>query len=111
MAKKIVSKKIVKKSGGKILAGALVGTALGVAAGILLAPESGKKMRTDIKKLSGNFYRYILPRVKKLKQIGEVQYNALVKEGIKNYAKIKRLSPAEERVLVKEAKRSWGHIK
>lgn len=98
-------------SGGKILEGTLIGAVLGVAAGILLAPESGKKMRKDITKLSGNFYHYIAPRIKKLERMGEAEYHAFVAEGIKKYAKAKRLSLAEEKVLAKEARRSWGHIK
>jgi len=100
-----------KKKGGKLLEGALVGAILGTAAGLLLAPESGKKIRTDIKKLSGGFYDYIAPQIKKLKRVGEAQYSAFVSEKAKSYAKAKRLSRAEEKVLATEAKRSWKHIK
>ncbi|MDO8655385.1 MAG: YtxH domain-containing protein [bacterium] len=101
-----------KGNGGKfLLEGALVGAVLGVAAGMLLAPESGKKMRKDIKKLSGDFYRYIAPQVKKMKKMGEAQYHAFVAKGVKNFAKVKRLSLAEQKMLTTEAKRSWKHIK
>jgi len=109
---KTTTRKSVKaNSRGKILGGALVGTVLGVAAGMLLATESGRKMRKDIKKLSGDFYNYIAPQVKKLKQIGEAQYKAFVDEGVEKYAKSKRLTLAEKKILAKEAKRSWGHIR
>lgn len=101
----------MKKIGGKVLGGALVGAVLGVAAGMLLAPESGKKVRGDIKRLSGDFYRYIAPRVKKLKQLGEAEFRAFVDKGAKQYAEAKKLSRAEEKMLAMEAKRSWGHIK
>lgn len=113
MNKKIVNKnkKSTKGSGGKLLEGALVGAVLGIAAGILITSEAGKKMGTDIKKLSGDFYRYMAPQVKKLKNLGESEYNTLVDQSVKKYAKAKKLSLAEEKVLVKEAKRSWGHIK
>ncbi len=111
MNKKTINKKSTRKNGGKLLGGALVGAVLGVAAGMLLAPESGKKMRKDIKKLSGDFYRYIAPQVKKLKQVGEAQYNTFIAKGAKNYAKAKRLSLSEEKMLIKEGKRSWRHIK
>lgn len=100
-----------KKNGIKLLEGALVGAVLGVAAGMLLAPESGKKMRGDIKKLSGDFYRYIAPKVKKMKKVGQAQYDEFVSNAAKNFAKAKKLSLAEQRMLAKEAKRSWGHIK
>lgn len=99
------------KNKGVLLGGALIGAALGVAAGLLLAPESGKKLRTDIKKLSGNFYRYLAPQLKKMKHVGEAEYNALVAQGVKSYAKAKKLSEEEVKVLVAEAKRSWKEIK
>jgi gas vesicle protein len=111
MKKKTVVKKNAGKNGGKILGGALIGAALGVAAGMLITSESGKKMGRDIKKLSGDFYSYIAPQVKKLKRVGEAQYHEFVTEGAKKFAKAKRLSPAKEKMLVMEAKRSWKHIK
>ncbi len=107
-----MSKKIInKKSGGKLLGGALVGAVLGIAAGLLLTTESGKKIQKDIKKLSGEFYRYMAPQLKKMKQLGEAEYHAFVDEKVKRYAKIKKLSLEEEKVLAREAKRSWSHIK
>ena len=106
-----MNKKSRKKNGKQLLEGALVGAVLGVAAGILLAPESGKKMRKDIKKLSGDFYRYAAPHIEKLKQISEAQYTMLMAKGVKNYAKARRLSRAEEKMLAVAAKRSWGHMK
>ncbi len=113
--KKIINKKSTKNSlvskKEKLLEGALVGAVLGVAAGMLLAPESGKKLREDIKKLPGDFYRYMAPRVKKLKKASEKQYDAFVSEGVKNYVKAKKLSASEEKMLKNEVKRSWTHIK
>ncbi|MFA6077760.1 MAG: YtxH domain-containing protein [Candidatus Paceibacterota bacterium] len=111
MNKKIVNKKNTKGNSGKLLEGALVGAVLGVVAGILITSEAGKKIGTDIKKLSGDFYRYMAPQVKKLKNLGESEYNTLVDQSVKKYAKAKKLSIAEEKILVKEAKRSWNHIK
>jgi gas vesicle protein len=109
--KKIIKEKKKNGSGGKLLEGALVGAVLGIAAGMILTSEAGKKMGTDIKKLSVDFYRYMAPQVKKLKKLGESEYNALVEQTVKKYAKAKKLSLAEEKILAKEAKRSWGHIK
>lgn len=109
--KKVVAKKSVKVGSGKMLEGALVGAVLGVAAGLLITSEPGKKMRKDIKKLSGDFYNYLAPQVKKLKKVGEAQYGAFVDEGVKHYARAKRLSIEEQKILAKEAKKSWGHIK
>ncbi|MCR4328906.1 MAG: YtxH domain-containing protein [Patescibacteria group bacterium] len=101
----------MKKNGEMMLGGALVGAVLGVAAGVLLAPESGKKMRRDIRKLSGDFYRYLAPQIKRLKKVSETQYHAFVTEGVKKYADAKKLSLAEVKIIASEAKRSWGHMK
>lgn len=111
MKKKIIKKQNIKKNGARFLGDALIGAVLGVVAGILLAPKSGKKMQRDVKKLSGDFYRYIAPQANKLKRIGETQYNEFVAKSVKNYAKLKQLSLAEEKMLITEAKRSWKHIK
>jgi gas vesicle protein len=115
MKKKTVKKAVAKKSergnSGKMMEGALIGAVLGVAAGLLITSETGKKMRKDVKKLSVDFYRYLAPQVKKLKKVGEAQYGAFVDEGVKHYAKAKKLSLEDQKILAKEAKRSWGHIK
>lgn len=109
--KKIINRKSATKSGGKILGGALVGAALGVAAEMLFVSESGKKMQKDMKKLSVDFYRRIAPKMKRLKQLGEAEYHAFVQKGAEQYAKAKRLSLAEGNLLAAEAKRSWTHLK
>lgn len=94
-----------------LVEGAVVGAALGIAAGIVLAPESGKKFRTDIKKKSAEFHAYLAPRFKVLKKVGEEEYDSLVKNAIKTYGKAKRLSESEGKDLVTHAKKSWKQIK
>lgn len=105
----------MKNSTEKIFKGALVGATLAVVAGVLLSSDEGKKMSKKIakntKKLSADFYNYITPQIKELKQLGEVEYTELVSEGIKKYAKIKKLSLREKKILSKEAENSWKHIK
>lgn len=98
------------KSGGKLLGGALVGAALGVAAGLLLAPESGKKLRGDLKKRSAEFYAHLSPRIKKMKKMGEKEYGQFVKNAAKNYGKAKRLSSQQQKALVAEAQKTWKHL-
>lgn len=93
-----------------MLGGALVGAALGVAAGLLLAPESGKKLRGDVKKKSAEFYAHLSPKIKKLKKIGENEYGEFVKNAAKNYGKAKRLSSRQQKVLVAEAQKTWKHL-
>lgn len=92
------------------MGGALVGAALGVAAGLLLAPESGKKLRGDLKKKSAEFYAHLSPRIKKMKKIGEKEYGKFVKNAAKSYGKAKRLSSKQQKALITEAQRTWKHL-
>ena len=94
-----------------MLGGALIGAALGVVAGMLLAPASGKKLRGGIEKKSAEFYAYLAPRLKKAKRMGEREYKMFVQEAVKNYAKAKRLSAHEQKALVAHAHQSWRHLK
>ena len=99
-----------KNNNIKLLEGGLVGAVLGVAAGLLLAPKTGKKMQEDIKKVSANFYNYIAPKIKKMKHVGEKEYNALVSKSAETYAKAKKLSLDQQKAIVLEAKKSWKHL-
>ncbi len=91
--------------------GALIGAALGIAAGILAAPESGKKLRKDAKNKAAEFYAHLSPKLKKIKRIGEKEYHAAVHEAAKNYGKAKRLTASEQQELAAHAVKSWKHLK
>jgi hypothetical protein len=65
----------------------------------------------DISKLSAEFYRSLVPQVKKLGVMGEARYHALVATGVEEYAKAKKISLSEKRFLSTEAKRTWTHLK
>ena len=77
----------------------------------MLAPESGKKFRGDIKKKSAEFYAYLAPRFKKMKKVGGEEYDSFVQNAIKSFAKTKHLSKKEISSLISQAKKSWKHIK
>lgn len=99
-----------KKSG--VMTGMLIGAALGVAAGILLeSKEKRKKLGTQARQISADFYRYAAPRLKKAKKIGEAQYGVLVKEAAKRFGKGKNLSRPEVRRLLRAARASWKRVK
>ena len=102
---------MAKKKSSSMLGGALIGAALGVAAGMLLAPASGKKTRGDIGKKSAEFYAHLAPRLKKAKRMGEAEYKLFVREAAKNYSKAKRLSAHEEKAIVAHAHKSWKHLR
>jgi len=100
-----------KMKRSRLLEGALIGAALGVAAGLLLAPESGKKLRHDIKKRSAEFYAHLSPRLKRLKRISEQEYKAFVKNAAKSYGQAKKLSQKETKIIAAHAQKSWKHLK
>ena len=91
-----------------MLAGAVVGGALGVAAGMLLASgPAGKKLGKE----SAQFYAHLAPRMKKMKRMGQKEYAEFVKNAAKSYGKTKRLSVKEQKMLVANATKSWKHLK
>lgn len=95
----------------KLIEGGLIGAALGIAAGIMLAPKSGKKIRGTVKNKYAEFMAYLAPQFKKIKHIGEDGYDTFVKDAVKTYTKTKKLTEKEGKDLLVHAKKSWKHIK
>ncbi len=100
-----------KKDAVKLMEGALVGAALGAAAGLFLAPESGKELRKDLKKKSADFYKQLVPKLKKAGKMGEAEYKAAVKTALTAYGKAKKLSITEEKELMNQAHSYWAQLK
>lgn len=94
-----------------MLAGAAAAAVFGAVAGVLLAPQSGKKTRRDISGMLAGFYKFVGPEMKKIKNMSRKEYENLVSKALKKYAKLKRLSAAEEAALKVQAWNAWGHIK
>lgn len=94
-----------------LLEGAVIGTALGVAAGLFLASKKGKQLQKDTKQKAIEFYAYIAPKIKKIKKLGQKEYVAFIENAAKNYGKAKKFSAAETKRLMAEAKTTWKHLK
>lgn len=110
--KKHKAKKV--KNGNKgygALAGGLIGAALGVGAGLLAESNLGKQLGKEGKHLSADFYRYMSPQIKKVKEVGEAEYKEFVEKAIERYSKDKKLSKTEAQHLAKDAQASWKHLK
>lgn len=99
------------KKGLHILEGVLAGAALAVAAGIFSQTKTGKKLTSDIRDKSAEFYKYLAPQIKKAKQMTEAQYHQLIDASMARYSKAKKLTNAEIRDLKREARSSWSHLK
>ncbi|MEK7627080.1 MAG: YtxH domain-containing protein [Patescibacteria group bacterium] len=95
----------------KIVDGALIGAALGFAAGMMLSPESGKDLREDIKSKSADFYKLVSSKIKKIKKMTEKEYKAFIEKAVETYGITKKLSVEEKTALVKTTRDSWKHFK
>ena len=102
---------MAKINAKNLLAGAAVAAALGAVAGMMMAPKSGKKLRTDFKRTAAQFYREASPQLRKLKNVGKANFEKFMSATVTRYASAKKLSAAEKRKLMKEAKGAWGKMK
>jgi gas vesicle protein len=104
-----------EKKGSKFLTGALVGAVLGVAAGVFATTKTGKKLGKDKKDGVSNkatdFYKYIVPKLKKAKDMGEKEYKDFIDQALVVYSKNKKLTVKEVSELKKEANKYWKLLK
>ena len=91
----------------KMVGSGLVGAAIGVAAGIALAPESGKKFRADVKKKSVELKAYLKPKLKSIEKKGKAEYALFVKNIKKASKGVKKEIP----VVVSRAKKTKKQVK
>ena len=94
----------------KFVEGALIGAVIGAAAGMLLAPKSGKKLQKDLERLSADFFKALAPRLKKIKKVGEKEYRALVQSAVNRFAVAKKLTKKETDELLRRAQGYWKNI-
>ncbi|MBU6141504.1 YtxH domain-containing protein [Patescibacteria group bacterium] len=100
-----------KKDGMRVAKGALVGAALGAAAGLLLAPESGDRLRKDMTKHAARLYKHAAPKLKKLSAMGEKEYKDVMQKALAAYGKAQELSGPELKTLQKHAEDTWNIVK
>lgn len=53
-----------RRSIGFLFGGTLIGSSMGIAAGILLAPKSGKKLRDDFRRKTDKTFKRVSHRVR-----------------------------------------------
>jgi len=94
----------------KFLEGTVVGIALGVAASVYLALKKGKISKEDIADVTADFFKYIYPKLKKIKKMGEKEYKLFMKNAAKQYIKTKKISADKAKQLIKETQQSWKHF-
>ncbi len=107
-----------KKQGGvagKVIGGALIAGALGVAAGMLFAPKAGKELRKDIKNdvkhKYADFYKFAAVKFKAVKHLSEKDYHEFMTKTVHAYAKAKKISAAEAKDLMSHGRELWKTLK
>ena len=93
------------------MGGALIGAALGIAAGLFMQSKKGKKLQGNIKEKTAEFYAYLAPKLKNMKQIGEKEFSEFIETAAKDYAKVKKITLEEMKILITDAKSTWAHLK
>lgn len=99
------------KKNSKFLSGALIGAALGVAVGLFATSKKGKEVTKEIKDKSIEFYKFIAPQLKKVKEMGEKEYKDFIKSTLASYSKNKNLNKTDLANIAKEVQASWKHLK
>jgi len=101
---------MAKNKTSKFLEGAIAGLALGVATSVFVSSKKGKELREDVKDKMADFYKYIVPKVKKVKKMGEKEYKEFMKNAVGQYSKARKISEDMSKELVKEAQKSWHYF-
>lgn len=107
-----------KQTRKKVLAGALIGGALAVAAGMMLLPESVKKegkrkivkAGKTLQQSAVDFYKFVAPQLKKFKHVGEREYKAFIAKSVTAYGKARKLSAHQVAALKKSAEAYWTQV-
>ncbi len=93
-----------------LLEGAAIGAALGAGIVALAKSKAGQKALKQVKHEGEEFLKYLTPKVKKMKKMGETEYKKLVNSAMEAYNKDKKISQVEAKKFVKKAQDSWKKI-
>ena len=108
-----MAKKISQQKGNdfkKIAGAAAIGTAVGVAIGMLLAPKKGKALRKDLKELPAKIRKEVTEKAARIKNLTQKHYEMLVDSVAEFYQKARRIKKADLERIVKELKKSWKEV-
>ena len=94
----------------KFLEGAVAALALGVAAKMFLDTKKGKEIKKDVVHATADFYKYISPKIKKVKKMGEKEYKEFMKGAVGQYIKSRKITGVMAEQLVKNVQQSWNHF-
>jgi len=96
-----------KNTSLKVFGGVVAGAALAIAAAAFLRSKQGKKLTKNMQTMLQDFYDYLAPELKKIKNFTKEEYEKFVEDGAKKYGEMKKLSQDKVKELIGEAKNSW----
>ncbi len=94
----------------KFLAGLAMGTILGGVLGLFYSPASGKKNREKFQKISQKVSKELIDKLTKMKSFSQKEYDLVIENIVKKYAKKDLLSKDAWIEIVKELKNRFGDI-
>ena len=90
------------------LSGLAVGAGLVIAAKKYSESECGQKTIEDMKKMMSDFYNFVSPKVKMVKNLSRAKYRQIINEAAEEYGKIKKLSDETIEELISRTLDMWS---
>ena len=101
----------MNKTEKRLLTGAAAAVALGAVATAFLLSPAGKKAQKEARATAAGLYKRLQPKLRKLKKVTKADYEKAVRSGLREYARLKKLTLKEERALRREALGAWKKMK
>lgn len=90
--------------------GAAIGAIIASVATVLLAPKSGKKTRSDVKKLVTTLSKKMTKQLEEISDLSKESYEDLVNKTVKEYTKGKKLTKDFVNDISEVLKSNWKEI-
>ncbi len=90
--------------------GAAIGAILASIATLFLAPKTGKKTRSDVKKIVNSLTKKMSKEISGLTELSKDKYDEIVSRSIKEYVKGKKVATGFVDDVSKVLKSNWKEI-
>jgi hypothetical protein len=91
----------------KFLAGMATGIVVGKAISKHMESEEGRRKKEKIKKLMSDFYSFIGPKIKELKNMNRSNYERIVTSAAEEYGRMKKLSNETVKKMIGQTMVLW----
>lgn len=91
--------------------GFLKGALLGVVAGILLAPKSGKELRESVKKSYKDISKRVTEELSRLKEVSQETYTQVVNSVVRTFVEAKKITVEEAEAIRDQLKQGYEKVR